>query len=202
MHQSSYDKMVRFCSVYLESRAEKPLLIYDLGSQDVNGAYRPIFSKPAWRYRGIDMIAGKNVDIVLRNPYVFREVPGDVADVVVSGQAFEHIQYFWITMLEIVRVLKPGGLCCILAPSCGPEHRYPCDCWRFYPDGMAALAAYARMDVLEAWTQWDNLGYGDGSDQWHDSMLVCMKPNHGFWGNFKSRLRRTIQHHALILSLP
>ena len=30
------------------------------------------------------------------------------------------------------------------APSRGPEHRYPNDCWRFYPDGYRALAKYAR----------------------------------------------------------
>jgi hypothetical protein len=31
------------------------------------------------------------------------QVASDSADVVISGQAFEHIQYFWITMLEIAR---------------------------------------------------------------------------------------------------
>ena len=201
MHQSSYDKMIRFRSVFLQHRANTPLLIYDLGSQDVNGTFRPIFSEVQWRYIGIDTVAGKNVDIVVRHPYTFRELPGNAADVMVSGQTFEHIQYFWITMLEIARVLKPGGICCILAPSSGPEHRYPYDCWRFYPDGMKALAAYAHMEVLEASTQWDNLGYADGSDQWHDSMLVCRKPDYGFWGNLKSGLKRKIRHRALTMEM-
>jgi SAM-dependent methyltransferase len=201
MHQSSYDKMVRFCSVFLEHKNNAPLIIYDVGSQDVNGTYRPIFSKPGWRYMGIDTVAGKNVDIVLRSPHFFREVASNGADVVVSGQAFEHIQYFWITILEIVRILKPGGICCILAPSSGPEHRYPCDCWRFLSDGMEALAAFAHMEILEVSTQRDDLGYGDGSDQWLDSMLVCRKPDYGFWRNLKSRVKRAIRHRALIMGM-
>jgi SAM-dependent methyltransferase len=117
------------------------------------------------------------------------------ADVVISGQAFEHIQYFWIAMLEIARVLRPGGLCCILAPSSGPEHRYPVDCWRFYPDGMVSLAQFAQMETLEAVTQWDDVGDAD-SNLWHDSMLVCRKVNHGRWLNFKSTIRRWVQHRA------
>lgn len=193
--------MTWFRDRFLAKRAGEPLLIYDLGSQDVNGSYRPIFSESAWRYVGIDMAPGKNVDIVLGNPYVFREVSGNSADVVISGQAFEHIRYFWVTMLEIARVLKPGGVCCILAPSSGPEHRYPYDCWRFYPDGMMALADFSQMEMLTASTQWEAEGYTDGSDQWHDSMLICRKPDHGFWWNVKSGLKRELQHRVLMMAV-
>ncbi len=201
MHQSSYDKMVRFRDRFLCAHGDEPLLIYDLGSQDVNGSYRPIFSAPAWHYVGIDMAPGRNVDIVLHNPYVFREVASDSADVVISGQAFEHIRYFWITILEIARILKPGGICCILAPAGGPEHRYPYDCWRFYPDGMRALADFSRLEVLEAATQWENAGYADDSDQWHDSLLICRKPMLGFRQALKSRFKRMLQHRALTLGM-
>ncbi|MFZ5569095.1 MAG: methyltransferase domain-containing protein [Thermodesulfobacteriota bacterium] len=201
MHQSSYDKMIRFRDRYLADRKSAPLVIYDLGSQDINGSYRPIFSGSCWRYAGIDMAPGKNVDIVLRNPYAFREIRGNSADVVVSGQAFEHIRYFWLTILEIARVLKPGGLCCVLAPSGGPEHRYPDDCWRFYPDGMRAMADFARLETLETSTQWQDEGYDDGSDQWHDSLLVCRKPDDGFWPNFNSRLKAALRHRMMRLAM-
>ncbi len=46
-----------------------------------------------WLYTGLDMAAGNNVDIVLRTPYVWHEVASGSADVVISGQAFEHIPY-------------------------------------------------------------------------------------------------------------
>jgi len=77
--------------------------------------------------------------------------------------------------LQINRVLKKDGLACIIAPADGHEHRYPVDCWRYYPDGMKALAKWARMEVIEAQTQWESQNYSDDSDQWKDSFLVCMK---------------------------
>ncbi len=201
MHASSYQKMEAFRQRYLAGREAEALQVYDLGSQDVNGSYRPIFSESAWRYVGLDMASGKNVDVVLQTPYVWREVASGSADVVISGQAFEHIQYFWITMLEVARVLKPGGICCILAPSSGPEHRYPTDCWRFYPDGMESLALFAQMEVIEAVTEWEDKGYLDGSDWWHDSMLVCRKPDKGVWWSIKSGLKRWLQHRALTIGM-
>jgi SAM-dependent methyltransferase len=201
MHQSSYDKMQAFRRDYLAGREGESLHILDLGSQDVNGCYRSLFAEPRWQYRGLDMEAGANVDLVLRRPYVWRELVSSSVDVLISGQAFEHIRYFWISMLEVARVLKPGGLCCILAPSSGPEHRYPVDCWRFYPDGLQSLAFFAQMEVLQACTQWQDQGYQDGSDWWHDSLLVCRKPDHGGWWNAKSGLKRWLQHRALTVGL-
>ena len=200
MHPSSLEKMTAFRDRYLSERVNEPLRVLDVGSQDVNGSYRQIFSEPRWSYSGLDMTAGPNVDIVVRTPYVWNEVASESADVVVSGQAFEHIQYFWITMLEIARVLKTGGICCILAPSSGPEHRYPLDCWRFYPDGMVSLAQFAQLEPLEAVTQWDDLGDAV-SDAWHDSMLVCRKPDRGPWLNFRSRFKRWAQHRANTIGL-
>lgn len=168
--------MVAFRKRYL-SRFEGGLLsILDLGSQDVNGCYRSIFDDPAWTYQGIDLAPGNNVDIVLEDPYKWSGIPSGSVDVVVSGQAFEHIEFFWLTMLEIARVLKPQGLCCVIAPSSGPEHRYPVDCWRFYPDGMRALANFSRLDVLEATTEWAPEDYPDQSQAWKDSVLIASKP--------------------------
>jgi SAM-dependent methyltransferase len=187
--------MSAFRDRYLSGRVQEPLRILDVGSQDVNGSYRPIFSEPLWAYRGLDMVAGDNVDIVLRTPYIWQEVASRSVDVVISGQAFEHIPYFWITMLEIARVLTAGGVCCILAPSSGPEHRYPVDCWRFYPDGLVSLARFAQMETLEAVTQWEDRGDAV-SDCWHDSMLVCRKPDRGPWLNLASSIRRWVQHRA------
>ena len=91
MHQSSLDKMTRFRDSYLAGRGD--LKIYDIGSQDVNGCYRSLLAEPSWRYVGIDMTAGGNVDVVLRNPYRWGEVASSSADVVISGQAIEHMNF-------------------------------------------------------------------------------------------------------------
>jgi SAM-dependent methyltransferase len=110
-------------------------------------------------------------------------------DVVISGQVLEHAEYFWITALEMARVLKPGGLICLIAPSAGPEHRYPVDCWRFYPDGMRAIAKFAHLDCLEVKTAWDNFGDHE-SDMWHDTVAVMRKPQRSW---LKTRLITLVQ---------
>ena len=181
MHTSSMDKMKAFRDKYLASKKDQEISILDIGSQEVhvNGSYKPLFSDQAkWKYQGGDMVAGNNVDIVLTDPYNWSQISSNSVDVVISGQAFEHIEYFWITMLEIARVLKPGGLVCIIAPSSGYEHRYPVDCWRFYPDGFSALAKYAKLDLLESYTQWEDSDlYDEHTNCWHDSALIAKKIN-------------------------
>ncbi len=200
MHQSSTDNMLAFRQSCLNDRKNESLLILDLGSLDVNGSYREYFDIPPWIYRGIDMTPGKNVDIVLQNPYYWQEIKSDSADVLISGQAFEHIEYFWITMLEIARVLKPGGLCCIIAPSGGFEHRYPVDCWRFYTDGFAALAGFVRFEVVSVFTQREvNPQYSDDSSKWQDTVLICRKPHFSLIASWRERIRRSVLHRVLFL---
>ena len=43
------------------------------------------------------------------------------------------------------RAEGPYGLACIIAPACWHKHRYPIDCYRFYPDGMIALCKWAGL---------------------------------------------------------
>ncbi len=197
MHQSSLDKMRAFRKKFLDGREVEALKILDLGSQDVNGSYKPFFGSPSWNYVGLDMSAGKNVDIVLADPYDWREVESSSVDVLVSGQAFEHIEFFWLTMIEIARVLKPGGLCCIIAPSGGYEHRYPVDWWRFYSDGFSALARFAQLDVLDVTMQADGGDYKDGSELWKDTMLICRKPADTSAFDHKA-VKKTLKHYKSV----
>lgn len=168
--------MTAFRRDYLEPRRAEPLVVLDLGSQDINGCYRPLFALPPWTYIGLDLAPGPNVDVILSDPYDWGEIAPQSADVIVAGQTFEHTEFFWETMRQIARALKPGGLCCIIVPSSGPEHRYPVDCWRMYPDGLRAVARYAGLDVLAAETQWEDLPqYDNESNKWHDSVLIARK---------------------------
>jgi SAM-dependent methyltransferase len=203
MHQTSLDNMTRFRQTWLARREKEPLIILDLGSMDVNGSYRKLFDRSPWIYKGVDMALGENVDIVLTNIWHWKEIPSDSVDVLVSGQAFEHIAFFWITMLEVARVLKPGGLCCIIAPSSGPQHRYPVDCWRFFPDGMDALARFARLKVLSAENRAFDADPADAKkDMWKDTVLVCQKYRLAFFFALRQRLWRKIMHWVLTRRLP
>jgi SAM-dependent methyltransferase len=173
MHKSSFENMKAFTEKYLSNDGNKRLKVLDVGSQDVgsrreNNTYKPLFLKPNWRYFGCDVEKGRNVNIVLDQPYDWTNIQSDSFDVVISGQAFEHIEFFWVTLSEIARVLKQGGLCCLIAPSAGTQHRYPVDCWRFLPDGLKAAARTCGLRVLECYT--------DRSSRWRDCVLICYKP--------------------------
>lgn len=174
MHKSSMEHVQRLAGQYLAQREGEPLHIIDIGSYDVNGSYKPFFGRSGWRYTGVDLAAGPNVDVVLQSPY---RLPFDShsVDVIVSGQAFEHVEFFWLTWMEMARVLKPGGLIFLLAPSRGPEHRYPQDCWRFYPDAYRALAKYVGMELLEVSTDWEPHADPD-SAPWGDTVGVFRQP--------------------------
>ena len=106
--------------------------------------------------------------MVVSKPYDWSEIASNDADVVISGQAFEHIPYFWVTAYEIARILKQGGIAIIIAPSSGGVHRYPVDCWRFYEDGMSAIGHYAGLTVLDVFTD-------HGNGDWADSVVVLRK---------------------------
>lgn len=151
MHKTSYKSMSELVEKYLCAQGEGAKRIVDIGSHQVEGnslSYRPLFERPGWSYVGVDLIAGRNVDEVLKTAYQF-PFETDSVDVIISGQAFEHIEFFWLTWKEMVRVLKPGGYIFLIAPSRGVEHRYPADCWRFFPDGFRALAKLGDMEMVE-----------------------------------------------------
>lgn len=193
MHLSSYRHMERLVHKYLDSAGT--LTVYDIGSQDVNGSYRPLFDPPGWQYHGVDLAAGPNVDFVCPSPYRL-PIASNSADLIISGQAFEHVEFFWLSWLEIVRALKPCGMIFLIAPSRGPEHRYPVDCWRFYPDGYAALAKYANLELLEVRTDWDPDPDLE-SRAWGDTVGVFRKPYSTVWRSLRNRLFYSIQRALL-----
>ncbi len=197
MHPSSYEKMAAFAREHLNESRSRELRIVDLGSRDFNGSYRAIFDHPSWTYVGADLTPGPNVDLVLSDPYHWREIAPASVDVLVSGQTFEHTDFFWESVLEIARVLRPGGLCCIIVPASGPEHRYPRDCWRIFSDGMAAVFAYGGLETLECRTQWHELPEFDAeSNKWHETVAIGRKPNRPVAARWRGRVHRWL--HRLV----
>ncbi len=75
----------------------------------------------------------------------------------------------------------------MIAPSRGSEHRYPVDCWRFYPDSYRALASYGKITLVEVSTDWGPHS-DESSSEWGDTVGVFLKPEHGWHGVPKERL--------------
>ena len=126
------------------------LRILDVGGADVNGSYRHLFDvfEPEYTVLDLDLVEG--VDMV---PTDDGRIPAEDAmfDVVISGQTFEHAATFWKTFEEMVRVCTDDGVIIVIAPSGGPVHRYPVDCYRFMPDSMAALADLTGAHLIDTW---------------------------------------------------
>ncbi len=190
MHLSSLQHVERLVGQYLEGMPT--LKIVDIGSYDVNGSYKQFFDRPGWQYVGVDLTSGPNVDVTLVSPYRLPFASYSI-DVIVSGQAFEHIGFFWLTWLEMVRVLKPGGLIFLLAPSRGYEHRHPADCWRFYPDGYRALADYGGLVLLQVSTDWEPHA-DDESAPWGDTVGVFQQPPLSWFARLRRRLMQRLRY--------
>ena len=170
MHRTAMMNGEIFFSTYSKYFRNNNVTVLDIGSQDVNGSLKKICPKN-FKYIGLDFEEAKGVDIVLQDPYNFPFDDKSI-DIIVSSSCFEHSEMFWLTFLEILRILKPNGIFYLNAPSDGHFHRYPVDCWRFYPDSGQALVKWAKKSgykpvLLECFTQF-------GGD-WQDYVAVFLK---------------------------
>jgi len=145
MHETSVKNMKAFFDTFIKS----PASVLDIGSKGGH-AYRDIALSSGHSYVGLDVEVGQNVDIVVADIYSWKEVKNEAYDILVSGQALEHMEFFWVVFKEMVRVLKKGGYMCLIVPSKGFVHRFPVDCWRFYPDAMEALAKWGNVKLMES----------------------------------------------------
>lgn len=152
MHFTAMQHAQLFATKYTDDLSEGSVVI-DFGAYSVNGNLRHLF-EPHLKYIGIDQSEGPNVDIVCNN----RSTPfeDNYASAIVSTSCFEHDDCFWMTFLEMCRITKPGGYIYINAPSSGPYHGYPGDCWRFYKDSWKALEKWAnehdhKVNLLESY---------------------------------------------------
>ncbi len=169
-------RMEWFLQTFVSGKKEK-LKVLDVGSYHVNGSYERLFPESSFEYTGIDMEMGPNVNLVVITPYHWPEIASDSFDLVISGQAFEHKDFFWLTMEEIARVLRPGGKVCIIPPNGFEEHCYPVDCYQFFSENVIAMARYVQLDVLHASTNASPAGL---EKTWcieneADSILVAQK---------------------------
>jgi hypothetical protein len=61
---------------------------------------------------------------------------------------------------------------------------------------MRALARFARLECVEAFTNWEDMG-DPGSDYWHDTVLVLRKPRRTPAKAAAVRVMQSLQRRAL-----
>lgn len=160
MHPDSLYLMENFVRTYADRIKGKTVL--DVGSQDINGCYRPFFEGLDCKYIGTDIVGGKNVDVL--STFEKLNFEDQSFDVVISGQTLEHASHPFILAKEMGRVLKTGGLVCWIAPWRFHVHKdelCPYDRWRILEDGMRVLLAEAGITVLDCQMHHDDT-YGIG----------------------------------------
>jgi SAM-dependent methyltransferase len=170
MHPSALKTGLTFFETYATQLPNARVI--DLGAQDINGSLKSVC--PAHLdYTGVDFVPGKGVDVVLQDPYVL-PFESESIDIVVCSSVFEHSEFFWLLFIEVMRVLKPSGLLYLNVPANGDFHRYPVDCWRFYPDAGSALVRWAEHNHIPAVLLESFIGEQD-QDQWNDFVAVILK---------------------------
>jgi SAM-dependent methyltransferase len=170
MHDTAMQYGAAFFNTYLKNTED--LTIVDIGSQDVNGSLRSV-APTNNKYIGVDFAEAKGVDVVITDPYSL-PFEDESVDAVVSSSCFEHSEFFWLLFNEALRILKPNGLLYINAPSNGIFHRYPVDCWRFYPDSGVALQNWGKRSGYNCVLLESFVGIRS-NDIWNDFVAVFVK---------------------------
>lgn len=179
MHLSSYLKVQAFMETVAPALvAAGGGRVLDLGSASYPSGvgYRRAVTEAGLAYTGLDMQPGNNVDFVPAHPLIYDEIGTESYNLIVSGQMFEHNPYFWVTFCEMARILKQGGQAMVIAPSAGAVHRFPYDCWRFYPDSWSALCAMAGLEVVEVLFEPKANETRVRGGPWRDSAVIAAKP--------------------------
>ena len=192
MHPSALEYGKKFFETYCKEMPNGTVI--DIGAQNVNGSLKDVCPEQL-TYIGVDFVEGKGVDVILTDPY---HLPFDdeSADIIVSSSCFEHSEFFWLVFNEMLRVLKPDGLLYLNAPSNGYIHRYPVDCWRFYPDAGMALVNWAKRcgmqpALLESFTGHKFSNEVEG--EWNDFVCIFIK-DQKFISNHSKRIIQNIEN--------
>lgn len=91
------------------------LQVLEIGSLNINGTVRDFFA--AQLYRGLDLIEGKDVDIVCPgNEY---DAADEYFDTTISTECFEHDKHWKDTFKNMYRMTKKGGMVIFTCASDG-----------------------------------------------------------------------------------
>lgn len=154
MRREVLDVVAEWYPKYLADRKK----IVELGSLDVNGSPRSIFTGDHV-YKGVDMREGAGVDIVANFHHLSIV---ERADAVLCIDTLEHDDAFWLTLQTIHLLLPKDGLLLLSVPTIYYRvyHPHPDDFWRFTPSAFDNI-------LLRGYDVLDRRGistYDDGPD--------------------------------------
>jgi SAM-dependent methyltransferase len=175
MHEGTAALLDIFVEGYMTDRRGRPTRILHIGDEGI-AAIHKVFGDSDWTLTTAGRYNADDLTMQLQRSYQWSELKAKQFDVVTSSQALEHLDYPWVTMLELARVLRPGGLACIVASSDRREHLPPTDCWRFNADGLIALVEWADLESLELAVESRDNSAGHSAEARSDVMVVARRP--------------------------
>jgi len=132
------------------TRSPEYMRIVEIGSRDRCGLIRSDISEGR-NYTGVDVLPGNNVHVVADAHNLSRYFEPGSVDAVFSLNTFEHLAMPLQVILEINKILRPGGLVYLDAPHTIGLHEMPWDFFRFSDRAWESLLNTATgFEVLAA----------------------------------------------------
>ena len=150
--------------------AFKGARVLEVGSLDINGSVRELFSECS--YVGVDLQLAPGVDLACQGQLV--EFSTGHFDTVISAECMEHNPFWRETTANMLRMTKPGGLVMI---SCATTGRLEHGTTRTNPDASPFTSA-------ESWDYYRNLTGADFEDSLY---LKGWLSDWSSWVNFITR---------------
>jgi SAM-dependent methyltransferase len=196
MHSSAHAQMALSIQRYMEKERRYRVLDFGSGTSPRQTlTHRSLLDDYDCEYTGVDIHSRHNVDLVMKKPY---RIPmgSKSVDIVLCGQVFEHVPFFWASLLEIARVMKPGGYFFLTVPSRGHMHS-TYDCWRIYPDGLRAMAAWSRLSLREAFTDFPPPIRNAAGSPRRQHNFAAIDSEHYYWGDTVGVFQKPTRYPAL-----
>jgi SAM-dependent methyltransferase len=171
MHKTAEENVRRFFDTYVSTISNCTIL--EIGSY-IGGFNIRSLASTTVKYIGLDIRSGPGVDLITQEEHKI-PLADNSCDFIISSSCFEHTKFFWILLLDIIRVLKPHGLFYLNAPSNGKFHQYPIDAWRFFPDSGLVLSEWAKHNKYENCEVLERYTSNNKNDIWSDYVSVFIK---------------------------
>src|SRR3954468_3412896 len=113
--------------------------VLEIGSKDYGStsSFRDFYRAP--EYVGVDMEAGKNVDVVVDLTQGTGDLRRDHFALGICCSVLEHVRRPWIFAGHLTDVIRPGGALYMSVPWVWRYHAYPDDYFRFSWRGVMEL---------------------------------------------------------------
>jgi len=147
-----------FVAKSLNRQDVKGKRVVELGSWDENGAIRRLLtSYTPLEYVGVDIKAGKRVDVVCSAEDSVGRFGKGSFDVVIATELIEHTKDWRKVVSNIKNLLKPEGVMVLTTRSLGvPFHAFPRDYWRYEVEDIASILSDCQ--VLQIERDWERPG--------------------------------------------